>query len=194
MRSSDSEKGFFLQPPNDTVHLGAPQREWRVYGHVVASTETPGALNLQYWFWYPYNDWVATVNHEGDWEHITVVAKADGTLVGAFYAEHNGGTWHAAADLPLTADGRPIVYSADGSHASYVRVGEFSHGPGFSDRTYDGGPIWRTWENLVNVGEKDRPRNGQVFIQYGGRWGEVGETDATSGPNGPAFKSSWMGL
>lgn len=26
---------------------------------------------VQYWFFYPYNDWV--VNHEGDWEHINVV-------------------------------------------------------------------------------------------------------------------------
>src|SRR5690606_41598556 len=37
------------------------------------------AVDIQYWFFYPYNDWVASVNHEADWEHITVVASGDGT-------------------------------------------------------------------------------------------------------------------
>jgi hypothetical protein len=43
----------------------------------------------------------------------------------------------------------------------------------------------------VNVGEKGAPRNGQLFIAYGGRWGEVGELEETSGPQGPSFQGSW---
>ena len=82
------------------------------------------------------------------------------------------------------------MYSADGTHASYKGPGTWQ-GPVVNDYTYDGGPIWQTWTNLVNVGEKAYPLNGQSFIKYGGRWGEVGETDTTSGPPGPAFQGAW---
>ena len=33
--------------------------------------------------------------------------------------------------------------------------------------------------------------NGQKFIFYSGRWGEIGEIDATCGPQGPAYQDSW---
>lgn len=193
--SATSEKGFFLQPPDDAIHNGSSNpADWRVYVHVKASKRVAGGVDIQYWFFYPYNDWVASVNHEADWEHVTIVASGDGTLQGAWFATHNGGEWHDPADLTLTDDGRPVVFVADGSHASYPTVGEFEQGPGFTDRTYDGGPIWRTVENWVNVGERDAIRNGQNFLSYGGRWGEVGTTDFTSGPQGPAFQDAWDAL
>lgn len=193
--SSSNEKGFFLQPPDDAIHSGSSNpADWRAYVHVKASKRVPGGVDIQYWFFFPYNDWVASVNHEGDWEHVTIVATGDGELRGAWYATHNGGEWHEPKDLILTADGRPVVYIADGSHASYPKVGEFNQGPGFTDRTYDGGPVWHTKENWVNVGERDAIRNGQFFLRYGGRWGEVGQTDFTSGPQGPAFQDAWDAL
>lgn len=37
-----------------------------------------GLLALQYWFYYPFNDWVN--KHEGDWEHIVVVLEGATTL------------------------------------------------------------------------------------------------------------------
>lgn len=193
--SGNDETGFFLQPPDDAVHAGSSNpADWRTYVHVKPSASHPGAVDIQYWFFFPYNDWVATVNHEADWEHITVVASGDGTLRGVWYANHNGGDWYEPEEVPLTPEGRPVVYVADGSHASYPVVGTFNHGPGFDDRTYDGGPVWRTWENWVNVGERGAVRNGQHFIEYGGRWGEVGETSFTSGPQGPAFQDAWNAL
>jgi hypothetical protein len=193
--SGSDETGFFLQPPDDAVHAGSSNpADWRTYVHVKPSASHPGAVDIQYWFFFPYNDWVATVNHEADWEHITVVASGDGTLRGVWYANHNGGDWYEPGEVPLTPEGRPVVYVADGSHASYPVVGTFNHGPGFDDRTYDGGPVWRAWENWVNVGERGAVRNGQHFIEYGGRWGEVGETSFTSGPQGPAFQDAWNAL
>ena len=62
---------------------------------------------------------------------------------------------------------------------------------GYSDYCYDNGPRWKTWENFINVGERRKTLNGQTFILYGGRWGEVGYTKWTSGPQGPAFKDAW---
>jgi hypothetical protein len=43
-----------------------------IYRHEVHSDGTPEFV-VQYWFFYPFNDWVA--DHEGDWEHIDVRFK-----------------------------------------------------------------------------------------------------------------------
>jgi hypothetical protein len=43
---------------------------------------------------------------------------------------------------------------------------------------------------LRNVGEKTRPRNGQVFVQYSGLWGAHGGLFMTSGYWGPAFNET----
>ncbi|MBI4511339.1 MAG: hypothetical protein HY698_17025 [Deltaproteobacteria bacterium] len=43
---------------------------------------------------------------------------------------------------------------------------------------------------LLNVGEKSRPRNGQVFIRYSGLWGSPGTFFGTSGYWGPAFNET----
>jgi hypothetical protein len=189
--SNQSRKEFFLQPPDDAVHNGAPSTEWRTYVHSKKSSLVTGGYDIQYWFFYPYNDSVASVNHEGDWEHITVTTDSAGNFYSAWYAQHGGGTRYSASQLRWNGT-HPIVYSADGSHASYPTVGEFpTEVSGFYDYTYDGGPVWQTWNNWVNVGEKSYPRNGQSFIKYGGRWGEVGEFDDTSGPQGPSFQGSW---
>lgn len=188
--SKDSHKEFFLQPEDDNVHKGAPSSGWRIYVHTKKSALVTGGYNLQYWFFYPYNDSVASVNHEADWEHITVTTDAAGAFYSAWYAQHNGGVRYSASQLKFNGT-HPIVYSADGSHASYPSVGEWDLILGQKDHTYDGGPVWPTWNNWVNVGEKGAPRNNQVFIKYGGRWGEVGGLEDTSGPQGPSFQGSW---
>ena len=40
----------------------------KIYAHLYLDS---GNIVIQYWFFYPYDDWV--INHEGDWEHINVV-------------------------------------------------------------------------------------------------------------------------
>lgn len=187
--SSASAK-FFLQPPDDGVHKGAPQSAWRAYVHV----KRDGAgWAVQYWFFYAYNDSVASANHEGDWEHITVITDAAGEFAAAHYAQHEGGRTYQAGDLEFVAGTHPVVWVADGSHASYPKRGSFDipNVPAFDDHTYAGGPVWQTWHSWVNVGEKGRPRGGQRFIDYGGRWGEFGLTSFTSGPRTPSFQDAW---
>jgi len=63
---------------------------------------------------------------------------------------------------------------------------------------------WFTWTDgkqgrsgyqgagVVNVGEKNYPLNGQSFIQYYSRWGELGASEKTSGPRTPSHQASWM--
>lgn len=56
------------------------------------------------------------------------------------------------------------------------------------------GPVWKTWTRWYNVGEIDRPRSGQSFIRYAGRWGEIGESGYTTGPRTPSFRAAWNGF
>lgn len=200
--SSASHLEFFLQPPDDAVHDGAPQVDWRAYAHVKPSGAggggVEGGYDVQYWFFYPFNSTTANFDHEGDWEHVTVVADAAGGLVRARYAAHSGGTTHAASALELDdATSRPVGYVALGSHATYNKPGEYpTEVPGFifTDRADGQGPTFDTAVGLVNVGERGAPLNGQTWIEYGGRWGEIGQLSDTSGPPTPSFQGTWNGL
>jgi hypothetical protein len=189
---SNKDIGFFLQLTNED-HKGAPSSQWRTYAHVKRSKLIPAGIDIQYWFFYAYNDWIGAMNHEGDWEHMTVTILPDGNFHSAWYAQHNDGQRYMPGQLAFVNGTHPVVYSADGSHASYPTAGKhfISGTVVFEDYTYNGGPQWRTWDNLINVGEKSYPLNGQTFIQYSGRWGEIGQTKHTSGPTGPAFQDAW---
>jgi len=41
------------------------------YAHVFWWNRALGLLAIQYWFYYPYNEWIN--HHEGDWEHVNVI-------------------------------------------------------------------------------------------------------------------------
>ncbi|MEC0226577.1 Vps62-related protein [Paenibacillus alba] len=214
-RNTRADEGFFLQPPNDngfdkTVYLGSASSDWRTYAHVKPSSVLAGGYDLQYWFFYPYNDSPSVAgldfNHEGDWEHVTVTVNSSQQFVSAYYSAHNGeGKDYTSAQLQFaTKDGaiatdsqkltndykHPVVYSAVGTHASYPTAGQQSRGVLPSDYT-GAGDSFNTYYNVVNVGELSHPLNGQAFINYAGLWGEIGETDISTGPAGPAFQSAW---
>jgi hypothetical protein len=90
---------------------------------------------LQYWFHYYYNDWAN--RHEGDWEGITILVELDPwalqqdrelsesellscvTARDVGYAAHEDGSRRLWELVQKTNEGRPIVYVARGSSASY---------------------------------------------------------------------------
>lgn len=94
-----------------------------------------GRVALQYWLHYYYDDWAN--RHEGDWESITILLDLEPWVIGAGreldadellqgcagrdagYSSHEDGYRRAWKDVQRTADGRPIVYVARGSQASY---------------------------------------------------------------------------
>jgi len=198
------QEDFFLQPEDDDlVHPGIPpsrRSEWRVYGHVGqssyvrASDRTAAAYDIQIWLFYAYNDSVGGVNHEADWEHVTISVTSDLDVVSVYFsAHHEGGRFDDPAKLAWRDRTHPVGYSADGSHAVYETAGEHpSAVPGFPDHTYGGGPIWETWKNVVNLGERGKILNDQGWARYDGRWGEVGDVEDTSGPVGPMYSGRWL--
>jgi len=115
--------------------------------------------------------------HEGDWERITVYLGAGGEAVGAAYYQHHGAQPLKWRELEL-AEGRPVVYSAQGSHAS------LPHTKDLLDAADAKGRVWRTWENLEDVH--------QSWFGFGGGWGRLGPIADATGPLGPSrWKRAW---
>lgn len=206
-RERDTRRGF--RPTGGTVE--AP-----CYVNARAAPDDPTAFDIQYWFFYAFNGREGRhITHEGDWEHVTVrISNArEPSLLSAYISAHGteSGVWAMPArvsppqflgsrpELRLAPSGRPIIYSALGSHACYPGPGAFARGRIKSrDRTADGGPVWDTAHDLVLVeingrrpaGDEDEHR----WLDYPGRWGAIRKLAwpfATSGPLGPSHQASW---
>jgi hypothetical protein len=106
-----------------------------IYYHVTSSNDR---YYIDYWVYYRFNHFsgskpglscksqFARVNdicdeHQGDWEGVTAVTQPDSQtkLDYVVYAAHRGTFRYAASQLQLIDGTRPVVYVANGSHASY---------------------------------------------------------------------------
>jgi len=111
------------------------EREGYSYHGRVARQE--GWTVLQYWLFYPFNDWrsgfFGANDHEADWEkvHVYLAQAPDGELRPEWvaYASHNyfGDNLRRRWDDPEVekVGEHPVVYVAAGSHASYYAPGEY---------------------------------------------------------------------
>jgi hypothetical protein len=114
----------------------ASQGRERNYTYHYRTTKQAGYLDLQYWFYYPYNDWAGGYNgfndHEGDWEGFHVFFKLDGgnhaiepPAYVCYLGHHSRMTkpWdHPDVEKVGT---HPVVYVAAGSHASYPEAKQY---------------------------------------------------------------------
>ena len=182
-----------------------------VYG---TAFRTKSRIDLQYWLWYPYDDfgpgypaeeiWQV---HEGDWEAVSVVLDRTGTPLVAAYSQHRAGQRRPWAKVEKRG-AHPIVYVGLGSHANFFTVGEH--------------PLWApaTEQAAINVmkaygiavpadqtgrGRVIRPKlvpvtaNAPSWMTFAGAWGETeylhlpdrDPISAGSGPRAPAFQRQW---
>jgi hypothetical protein len=112
----------------------ARDERYRYHGRVVRQD---GWTVLQYWLFYPFNDWrsgfFGANDHEADWEKVFVylAETEDGEVEPEWvaYAAHN----YTGDDLRRRWDDdevervgeHPVVYVCAGSHASYYASGEY---------------------------------------------------------------------
>jgi len=99
-----------------------------VYGRLYKSPKVPDKIVLQYWFFYPFNDFKN--DHEGDWEMIQIILDKNTEIPeSATYAYHDGGETFQWKDIDKIEDKitgektHPKVFVARGSHASYATPG-----------------------------------------------------------------------
>jgi len=112
-------------------------REREGYAYHGRVARQGGWTVLQYWLFYPFNDWrsgfFGANDHEADWEkvHVYLAQTPDGELRPEWvtYASHNyfGDNLRRRWDDPEVekVGEHPVVYVAAGSHASYYAPGEY---------------------------------------------------------------------
>ena len=202
-----------LDFPGDALSPGCTYEQWEasfgadpvVYGRVVRDR---GKVIAQYWMYYVYNDW--NDRHESDWEMIQLVfdaptvaeAMAKGPALYA-YAQHEGSQYVMPNDvegLDVSSTGddvhlvgsSPVVFSAQGSHASYFKRAHFfgksaATGFGCDDTT---SPVVQVNPAVV-VLPAEPPTDGELaWLSYPGRWGQK-EPLFNNGPTGPVSKDQW---
>ena len=167
-----------------------------------ASPRTPGKLALQYWFFYPFNDFNNT--HEGDWEMIQLVFDADDARAGARDASRpRSGTARTRAPSGPTGDDEKLDL-VDGTHpgrlsrppartrtssprrsTSAARPRRASAATTPAARTASSGRASKTIPS-------DAAAAGDAFpwITFEGRWGEL-QKAFFNGPTGPNLKTQW---
>jgi hypothetical protein len=169
------------------------------YAHIYQEPGT-SELALQYWMFYYFNDW--NNNHEGDWEMIMLFFDADSAEEALnqeptrlVYAQHGGGERADWGDEKLSLeDGRPVVYSARGAHASFfeqrVYLGLVENGTGLGCETTVGPHRRLALDAIVVPHEPTGPDDPFAWLSFEGRWGEMRRSE-WNGPTGPNDKTSW---
>jgi hypothetical protein len=96
------EEGDGFHPPGDDLPAVA-------YAHLFLEAGDP---IIQYWFFFPCNDWVN--NHEGDWEHVhfrvSSVDPEEAVLAGAAFYFHDLVLERPPGSLVVADDTHPIVW------------------------------------------------------------------------------------
>ena len=210
-RSCSAFDGLAATPcyvATQAVHGAAPV----VYGAVF---RTRDRIDLQYWLWYPYDDFspVYPANHfwqvhEGDWEAVSVILDRAGTPLTVAYSQHAKGRRRAWARAPKQGL-RPLVYVGLGSHANFPSPGEHPLLPPAVDQATIN--VMRAYGIAVPAdhtakGAVIRPTLVRVtsrtpsWMTFAGAWGESGYIHipgrdplvAGAGPRGPAFHAQWQ--
>jgi hypothetical protein len=197
---------YHLDFPGNALSPGCDYNRWAqrltedsepvVYAHVVGER---GRLALQYWFFYPFNDFNNT--HEGDWEMIQLVFDAPDARAALAtepaeigYSSHEGAERAEWGDEKLElVDERPVVYPAAGSHANKygdaLWLGSSAEaGVGCDDTR---GPHREISPRVVTIpSDREAAEAAYPWIVFEGRWGEL-QRAFYNGPTGPNLKSQW---
>jgi hypothetical protein len=190
----DADRGEF---PAEVRAGSADPRDWVTYVHVYPRTD--GGINIQYWFFYTYNEGPLFFDHDSDWEHVTIDLDRSGQPHGAYFAQHGNnapGVYCAWSDARKIGE-HPLVLSARGTHASYAdqaSLAWFEHASVCAAVDACRDPIWRTWQGggLVNIGERGAALGAPDALAYGGRWGSPGRfLRSRSAPPGPLHQNGF---
>ena len=202
---------YHLDFPGDALDPSCDYERWArrltarasptVYAHVAADPGATGELALQYWLFYPFNDFNNL--HEGDWEMIQLVFEADDaaealaeTPVSVGYSSHEGAERADWGDdkLELVDDTHPVVYPAAGSHANKftqaLYIGSSAEaGVGCDDTRGPHDEIRPVVKTIPS--DPTAARGAFPWITFEGRWGEL-QPAFFNGPTGPNLKRQWV--
>jgi hypothetical protein len=197
-----------------------------IYYHV---TESNDRFYVDYWWFLRFNHFPRSLpglschsqaardnsvcdEHEGDWEGMTVVTPPDDRehVDYVVYAAHKGTFRYTASELRLHDGTRPVVYVAQGSHASYPAAcaSDCSQPSGLAadglvnlpEGDFDGRSGWaRNGEECPpnGAGSCLLSLNAQAWASWPGEWGAGcgiacgGALDANS-PHSPGIQARFQ--
>lgn len=203
--------GYSLDFPGAALAPGCTYEKWvkrdwegvppTIYAHVATEEGRANRLALQYYFFYPYNDY--NNKHEGDWERVqlefdvgTVAEALTREPVRTAYSQHYGvelAHW-GGQKLEIRDGSHPVVYVSAGSHASQyssgLAIGRNAE-QGFGCDNTSGAQ--KVLEPAVVVLDSDleRARQEHPWLAFEGHWGELGPQVFYDAPTGPALTSTW---
>jgi hypothetical protein len=127
--------------------------------------EQENRVLIQYWFFYPFNDWVN--NHEGDWEHINVVVdseipqSASIVYIEYFFHFHLMRRFTAGEGYHVVDDTHPVVFVGGWGYLDPPFQCFTSEGHGYG--SHGSYPIFGFWPaaggNIICVGDVDETLN-----------------------------------
>lgn len=201
--------GWFLDFPGDALSPGCDYERWfdqiaadvptTVYAHVVTEPGHDGFIALQYWLYWPYNDW--NNRHESDWEMIQLVfpaGSAEAALnvdpVEVGYSQHTGAERAEWQSTKLEkAGGHPVIFASRGSHANHYGQGlylGYSSDEGFGCDDTENATLREQAAVIVLPHQPTGPGDAFAWLSFAGRWGER-RAEPNNGPTGPALKRQW---
>ena len=139
-----------LMPP--ALAQPSPSGRSRAPAILIMIDKGHGILDAFWFYFYSYNLGTTVFNirfgnHIGDWEH-SLIRFHNGVPKAVFFSAHSGGTAYSYNAVEKGEgsgrEGRPVLYSAFGSHAMYAMPGKHPYILPFSllaDIT-DKGPLW----------------------------------------------------
>lgn len=123
-----------------------------------------------------YHNPIEVGEHEGDWEMIQVGLDSSNQPDVVVYSQHTGGQVCDWDEIELSG-GRPVVYVAEGSHASYVGPDRIPIQHFYDHADGEGGTLASPVTEEITSAD---PR----WVGWPGSWGNAGGS-----PDGPRFQS-----
>jgi VPS62-like protein len=184
---------FNLKIKNEPSIMKGDLNTARCYVHIRPNS---GNLDIQYWFFYPYNGALAGSGaHEADWEHITIRFRTSNPqdkndIEQVYFSRHSSTIWIKNENRKIEfEDKRPVIFSARHSHANYSTP-EQHGGLGFTDKA-NRDVRWETWTQGGGLDFlEDNPANElrHLWNRFNGNWGGSKSMVSTPGIRG---KHGW---
>ena len=205
-RSKAKSRTFYLKDLPADARESKDASDWITYVHVYPNTLN--GATVQYWRLHPYN---GRESNGGDWKGVHVVLNSRFQATQLLRIQDQELVSNAWNEIEVEGE-RAVLYLQPDNHQAELKGSEVSANgckgiTGFfrcridleNPETFVRHESWKdgtvSWFDgsadqsggLLNVGERTRPMNKQVFIQYAGLWGSLGRSVSRSGDWGPAY-------
>ena len=157
---------------------------------IIVNDHGSGNVDAFYMYFYAYNQGVTILgqeigDHVGDWEH-NMIRFSNGVPQAVWYSQHGNGEAFTYSCLEKQGV-RPVIYSANGSHANYATQG--SHDHSIPDFNLPVGPVedhtdqGKLWDPTLNAYYYSYNVNTNTYTPYDssyptswlyflGKWGD----------------------